>query len=230
MEQASQPVAPLGEAGAGTSESGEGSKAEAAVDGVRHVAAETQEHAGQLAREAWTQARDVLGRASGEARTQADQQAAKAASGMNTIAEQLRALADGRSEQSGQVSQYARRAGDQIAQLAQRLEGQGMQGLVDGISGFARRRPGQFMLLAAGTGFLAGRAVRASQAAREQGQEQPELSSPYGSGSEPLDLSTDQAPRLQGTSAAIARGDTEVAPLPPPEPVVTGEAQPGSGR
>jgi hypothetical protein len=226
VEQTSQTVAPLDQAGTTTSETGAGSKAEAAVDGAKNVAAQTEEQAGQLAREAWSQAREVMGRAAGETRTQADQQAAKAASGLDNVAEQLRALADGRSDQTGQVGQYASQAADQLAQFSRHLQDRGMQGLTDDIARFARRRPGQFMLLAAATGFIAGRAVRAGQAAREHDQAPRDGALPPAAGYEALG----QVPR-RGTTETMATDDALMAaPLPPPDPIGTGDGEPSYGR
>ena len=41
-----------------------------------------------------------------------------------------------------------------------RLEDRGIEGVVDDVSRFARRRPGVFLLAAAGAGFVVGRFVR----------------------------------------------------------------------
>src|SRR5262245_18559499 len=140
-----------------------GSKTEAAKDSARHVAAETQERTGELARETADQVRHVVGQASGEARQQADVQAARAASGLQTMAQQLRALSDGRPGDAGPIVDYARRASNQMAQWSHRLETGGAQGVMSDVARYARRRPGQFLLVAAGAGFVAGRLVRAAK-------------------------------------------------------------------
>lgn len=190
------------------------SKAEVAKDSVKHVAVQTEQQVGELAREAWGQAREVMGRATGEARTQADQQAARAASGLMSLSDQLRALSDGRSAEAGQFGQYASKAGDQLARLSRRLEAGGIQGLLDDISRFARRRPGQFVLLAAGAGFIAGRAVRAGQAAAKNTQDQTEASS---SGAPYQPAPRGAVPPGASAGGGSGEGDSGVAAsLPPP--------------
>jgi uncharacterized protein YjbJ (UPF0337 family) len=218
MEQVERAAMPSHEAAGVTpkTESETESKAEVAKDTVKHVAAETEQHVGELAREAWGQAREVMGRATGAARTQADQQTARAASGLMSLSDQLRALSDGRSAEAGDLGQYAGKAGEQLARFSRRLEAGGIQGLFDDISRFARRRPGQFVLLAAGAGFIAGRAVRAGQAAAKNPQDQSDVSSsavPY----EPDPGSRDAVPLGASAGGGGSEGDSGVAaPLPPP--------------
>lgn len=156
--------------------------ASVAKEGAMNVAGEAKQHAGALVGEATEHARGVLSQAVGQAREQGDQQASRAAGSLRTFSEQARALSEGRTEEAGRLGEFVTRAGDQAQQFASRLDSEGLQGVANDISKFARRRPGLFLAAAAGVGFLAGRTLRANQAAN---QNDSESRTTYSSGYEP---------------------------------------------
>jgi hypothetical protein len=90
---------------------------------------------------------------------------------------------------------------------AERLESGGLEGVLRDVSSYARRRPGMFLLSAAGVGFLAGRLTRAARAGSDGGSS---------SGS---DRNGMQAWYMSTTTPAVA---------PAPEVVAPGWAAPSS--
>lgn len=145
--------------------------ASVAKESAANVAGEAKQQAAGLASEAAGHARGVLDSALSTAREQGDQQATRAVGGLRTLSDQARALSEGRTDQAGRLGDLVTQAGDRASSLAGRLESGGIQGVVDDVSGFARRRPGLFLAAAAGLGFLAGRALRANQAAKSDDDE-----------------------------------------------------------
>jgi len=174
-----QMTEPTGGPIAGTATSGSGTTTETAKqaateakEGAKHVAGEAKEHAAELAGDAWGQARTVLDQAMGSVREQGDQQAQRAATNLRSLSDQFRALSEGRSQDAGRLGELATQASDRVQSFASRLETGGWQSVAGDVSSFARRRPGLFLAAAAGLGFVAGRALRAGQAARQSdGQE-----------------------------------------------------------
>src|SRR5215212_6895968 len=159
-----------------------GEVASTATEGGRQVASEASRQAGQLTQEALSSARTLVGEATGSLREQAGQQTERAASGLRSLSDQVRALAEGRPDDAGAAGDYARQAGEKLQQVAERLESGGIEGALSDLSGFARRRPGVFLLGAAAAGFAVGRLVRGAQAANADGSTNG--SSQIGSGAE----------------------------------------------
>ena len=176
--------------------------AEAGVEGVRQVASEAASQAGQVTRQATDQARDLAQQAQTQIRDQAGNQTKRAASGLRDVSQQVRALSDGRGEEAGIAADAARQLAEKIEQLAGRIDERGFEGTVEDLRGFARRRPGLFLLGAAVAGFAATRLGRGLQVA---GQAQP--ASPSADGSGPRDVPT-------SATAAAFPADTLVGPAP----------------
>ncbi len=170
--------------------------AHTAAGQAKGVAAEARSQAGTVVEEARTQARQVMGTAGSELQNQLADRLQTASGGARDTAGQLRALADGRVEEAGQVGDLARKAGDQLERLADRADELGVQGVVEEVSEFARRRPVAFLAGAAAAGFLVGRLARAGK----------EVAGSDGSGA-------GTTPGLSDRSATVH--------LTSPEPVVT---------
>ena len=79
---------------------------------------------------------------------------------MRTLSDRLQALTDGRPDEAGPLNGYLDEARGRIAGLATRLDERGVEGVLSDVSRFAQRRPGLFLVAAAGAGFVAGRLVR----------------------------------------------------------------------
>jgi hypothetical protein len=185
-----------------------GEVAGAATEGARQVASEASRQASQLTSEALSSARTLVGEATGSLRDQAGQQTERAASGLRTLSDQVRALAEGRADEAGAAGDYARQAGEKLQQVADRLESGGIEGALSDLQGFARRRPGVFLLGAAAAGFAVGRLVRGAQAAN---------SSDGGNGSPQLEATELRLGRTDGpltTSSSLGPAPATVAPPP----------------
>jgi hypothetical protein len=74
-------------------------------------------------------------------------------------------LAEGRPEEAGQLSAYAQKAAGKVTDVAERVEARGVEGALDDMKSFARRRPGVFLLGAGIAGFATGRLLRAATTA-----------------------------------------------------------------
>ena len=217
---------------AGTAAAKTGEVAGTAAEGARQVASEATRQAGELTKEATTQARNLLSETTGQVRDHAGQQAQRAASGLRSVSEQVRALSDGRPEEAGKAGEYARQASDKLQQVAQRLDEGGLEGLLEDLQGFARRRPGLFLIGAAAAGFAVGRVVRGAQAASgDDGQSGAATGSPdlrLGRADGPLTTTTGMGP--PPASAAEVGGEvitrvsdrvgTDAPAVPPPGPGV----------
>ena len=113
--------------------------------------------------EAGTQARALADEARSALRQQASDGTTRAAGAVDQLAGNFRALAEGNTEQAGDLQRYVRDLGDRLGGVAGRLQERGLDGAVDDLQSFARRRPGLFLAAAAGAGFAAGRLFRGSE-------------------------------------------------------------------
>lgn len=166
--QGTPPVAGAGTPGTGTT-GGQDTKS-AAKDEARqvgHEGAETakqvghtaKEEAGKVAQEAKEQARNLVGELGSDLRSQAGAQQQRAAQGLRAISDELRSMADG-SQAGGTASSLVGQAAGKAGDAAEWLDGRDPGSLLDDVRGFARRRPGVFLAVAAGAGLLAGRLAR----------------------------------------------------------------------
>jgi hypothetical protein len=123
-----------------------------------------KDQARQVKDQAATQARGLVDQAKSELRDQGRSQTDHAAQAIRRVADQATALAEGRVDEAGPVADYARRAGDQARQVADRFSQRGVEGVITDVQDFARRRPGAFLLGCAAAGFVAGRLIRGGAA------------------------------------------------------------------
>ncbi|WP_456845284.1 hypothetical protein [Cellulomonas sp. P5_C6] len=115
------------------------------------AAAVTQEARRQLG-DLWSQARDEV---SGQVGTQQR----RLAGGLSSVGDQLTQMAAAPTEQNI-ATDVAREIGDRVTALGRWLEDHGPDEALDEVRGFARRRPGTFLVLAAGAGVVLGRLTR----------------------------------------------------------------------
>lgn len=171
--QGSQHV-PAGEAGPSGEDAGEEqSRSSRALGSV-------ERHTRDVATDAAVEARGVVEQAVDRLHEQANQQTAHVQQALERSGAQLEALADGRVEEAGPMADYARRAADRVNDAAGRVAGLGFDGMVSEVSGYARRRPGRFLLAAAAAGVVAGRLGRSARSASQDGQEGSGGPSPAG--------------------------------------------------
>ncbi|MDM7486733.1 hypothetical protein QYS60_20195 [Rhodococcus sp. GXMU-t2271] len=130
-----------------------------AADAGRDVAGTAGDQAARVKNEATAQAQDVLRRTRDELTDQAARQQKKVAEGLRTLGAQFGSMARD-SEQPGMAGDLVRQAADRADTVASWLEQREPGGVLHEVSGFARRRPGAFIALAAGAGFVLGRLGR----------------------------------------------------------------------
>jgi len=143
----------------GTGTGGSGIAAEAG-DATRHVAGVAKDETRSVASEAGRQARQFAGRVQSEARQQAATQQSRAAQGLRNTASSFSRMADS-PEATGYAPELVRAAGQRVDAVGQWLESRDPGSLVEEVKSFARRRPGVFLAIAAGTGIVIGRLTRA---------------------------------------------------------------------
>jgi hypothetical protein len=139
--------------------------AERAASEASQVTDTAKDQARQVKDEVTAQARGLVDEAKNELRDQGRSQADQVAQAIRRVSDQADALAAGRVDEAGSVADYVRRAGGQVRQVADRLDQRGVDGVVDDVQNFARRRPAAFLLGCATAGFVTGRLLRGGAAA-----------------------------------------------------------------
>lgn len=141
-----------------------------AAEAGQQVAATAKDQAQNVIAEAGGQAKDLLAQARTELTEQAGAQQQRLASGLRALGEELHSMTQ-HSEQPGVATDLARQASTRSHDLASWLDSREPGQLVQEVRGFARQRPGAFLLLAAGAGVLAGRLTRgAKDASSDSGE------------------------------------------------------------
>ncbi len=191
-----------------------GQVAGVARDEARDVAGDVRDEAKAVASEAATQVHNVVDSTRSALRTQARQSTERASGALGDLGSQFRALAEGDPEGAGALGRYADEAGARLRSMADRLNSKGVDGVVDDVQAFARRRPGAFLAIAAASGFVAGRLFRGAQESSSS-----ETSSP-------------RAPEIgggQGESVQALEGTNQTPPTSPVPPITTGAARHATG-
>lgn len=128
---------------------------------VGDVAAAAKEQAKAVASDAQFQAKRLVSDSRRQLLDQADQQSNRLAESVREISEQLTTVVRGGSPPQGLVADLAQQASTASSRLADQLQNRRPEELLDEVRRFARRRPGAFLLGAAGAGLLAGRMLKA---------------------------------------------------------------------
>ena len=131
-----------------------------AQEKLSRVADEAPAQVSKVTNDVKTQLSESTQRTLDDVRSQADDQAARAAQGLRGLSTRAQALAEGRTQEAGNLGGMVESLGQQANQFAQRLESGGVQGLLDDTARFGRNRPMAFLALALGAGFVAGRLLR----------------------------------------------------------------------
>jgi polyhydroxyalkanoate synthesis regulator phasin len=140
------------------------------VEAGKHTADAAREQASELAVEAARQGRDLVRQAQDQLGDQAARGQRRLAATLHSLSDQLSAMADG-SPQDGMAADLARQAAARASDAGHWLGSRQPAQVVDEVQSFARRRPGVFLALAAGTGLIAGRLTRGMKAASSDDQE-----------------------------------------------------------
>lgn len=141
-----------------------------AVQAGKRAADAAREQASGVATEAARQGRDLVHQAQDQLGEQAARGQQRLAATLHSLSEQLTGMAGG-SPQDGMAADLARQAAAWAGDAAHWLSSRQPVQVVEEVQSFARRRPGIFMALAAGTGLIAGRLTRGMKAAASDDQE-----------------------------------------------------------
>jgi len=145
---------------AGTAKEQTSHVAETAKDQAGQVAETAKEQAGRVAGEITEHGRTLVSQTTSQLQSQASEQTDRFAGALRQLGEQVRALAEGRTDETGQAGDYAKQAAETVSRLADRVESLGFEGVVREVQQFARRRSGVFLAGSAAAGFLIGRVAR----------------------------------------------------------------------
>jgi ElaB/YqjD/DUF883 family membrane-anchored ribosome-binding protein len=139
---------------------GEKSVTERAKEEASRVAESARQEAGQVFEEAKHQSRELLAEAKDRIKDEARRQAGRTAENIRSVSSELHLMAESSGEPQGTAASWVRMGADEIGSLADRLDREGIEGLVRDVSDFARKRPTAFLAMTFGAGLLAGRLVK----------------------------------------------------------------------
>jgi hypothetical protein len=162
--------------------------------------AQTAKHeAQQVTSTATDQIRKLADQSRAELTDQASTQQTRLAGSLRDLGQQFGQMADS-SDSSSMASQLARQASDQAQSIGSWLDSHEPGEVLDEVKRFARRKPGTFLAVAAGVGFLSGRLTRGLTAGSDSGQGAGDR---YRSPSGVTGAYTDQTgtPRYESTTA-----------------------------
>lgn len=203
------------------------------VDAAKNVAHTAGSEAKNVAHEAGSQAKNLVSELGSDLKSQAGSQQQRVTEGLRSLSDELRSMAD--KSESGTAQQLVQQVSDRTGSAASWLEGRDPGSLLDEVTGFARRRPGTFLLVAAGAGLLAGRLARGLQGGSDSG-DSPSAGGPTGSASGGQHVATyPPVPDEYGTGAPaynepLSGGTTPPAPptTSPTVPPATPFTEPGA--
>lgn len=174
--------------------------ASTAADEARSVAGEAQQKARDVVGDARTQ---VAGHLDDQTRTQRD----RLVTGLHGVGDDLDAMAGAG---SGLASDLVRQAAQHTRDVTGWLDGRDPADLLDDVRGFARRRPGTFLLGALAAGVVVGRLARGARDAQQGG-----------TGTGPTaGTAVAPTPAPPTPPAPPAQAGAPGMPVLPPEPVV----------
>ena len=142
------------------------------VEGEAHgLLDEAKERGTEIGRQVKNEADHVMGELRVRARDESNEQARRAAGALRGVAQQLGDMAQGTGGQ-GKVIDLTREGAQQIERFAERLDRDGMDGILRDLQTFARRRPAAFLAAGFGLGMVIGRLVRSSDLGQSNGADQ----------------------------------------------------------
>lgn len=159
MDTGSPPAEGPAEGVAETARDEAGQLKETSAEAARQVAGTVKERASDVTSDAREQTRRLADQTRNELVGQASRQKQRAVNGLRSVSDELRGMAE--HGQSGLGTQLARHGADVTNQAADYLQQHEPGDLLEEVRGFARRKPGTFLLVAAAAGVVAGRLTRA---------------------------------------------------------------------
>jgi hypothetical protein len=149
--------------------------AETAKQAGKEVMSEVSEQTTAVARTAKDQFGRLASQTRQELKAQSEQRGEQLAARLQTWAGQMKALVEGRVEDAGELRGLIGDAQQRLESYASSLRERGPDGVIQDLRGFARRRPGMFLLAAGATGFAIGRMVKAGGMSSSQNEAPSEL-------------------------------------------------------
>lgn len=143
---------------------------ESARQSAQEVAGTAREEVSELSDEVVSEGRGLVEETRSQLEEQAQTQVEDLSQSVRRLGTQARALAEGRPSQAGPLPSYLIDASDRLEQLADDVDARGVEGLLQDLQSFARRRPGVFLLGALAAGFGVGRLVRAQSSDDSEGE------------------------------------------------------------
>jgi hypothetical protein len=152
-----------------------GSKTEAAKEATRetaetakgeaqHLAQSAKDELGNVTSTATDQMRRLMDQSRSELTDQARSQQQRLSTNLRTLTDELESMAR-QGDQQGVAHDLVRQVSQQARTLGDWLDGNEPGAVLDEVKRFARRKPGTFLAVAAGLGFLSGRMTRGLAAA-----------------------------------------------------------------
>jgi hypothetical protein len=144
--------------------------ASTAAEEGKHVAGVAKDQAQQVASQAQQQTKNLMGEARSQLEDQSRTQRDRLVSRLRTLSDDIEKMASGEGADAGMAQDLARQVAQRARELSSRVEGREPAELLEEVRGFARRRPGTFLLGALAAGIVAGRLTRG---AREASSSEP---------------------------------------------------------
>jgi hypothetical protein len=107
-----------------------------AKEGAGDVANTVKEQAGEVAHEAAHQGREVLEKAKHGLHEQAQARTSELSQSLRRLGGEVQALADGRPDEAGPVAGYVRQAATKFNDVAERVDREGVDGILEDVAGF----------------------------------------------------------------------------------------------
>lgn len=165
-----RPTPPTGEpGGAGSTTDQAKQAAGTAKDEGRHVADVARGEAQQVAGEAKQQARHLMDDARSQIEEQSRSQLDNLVSLLQGFGDDLERMVRGEGASGGLAQDVVSQVSDRAKSLSSQIQGREPAELLDQVRGFARRRPGTFLLGALAAGVVAGRIARGAKDAHSSG-------------------------------------------------------------
>lgn len=216
-----QPTTPPSGSSPGAKDQAKQTAGTAADEGKR-VAGVAQGEAQRVASEATSHAHDLLGQATSQVEEQSRSQRDRLVGTLRTFGDDLESMAG--QQDGGLAADLAHQVAGQAHDLSSRLDGREPRELLDDLRGFARQRPGTFLLGALVAGVVAGRLTRGAKAAQSGSASGPASGLPSGRPRGSVTRTPDAPGALDASSSRAARDVTS-----PAVPLTTGLEAPSSG-
>jgi hypothetical protein len=129
-----------------------------AASEAKNVAGTAASEAKSVAAEAGSQAKNLLGTVTSQVKEQAGTQQQKISEGIRGISNELKSM--GEKSDNHMVSSIVQQASQRTESVAGWLEGRDASEILEDVKSFARRKPGAFLAIAAGSGLLVGRLTK----------------------------------------------------------------------